>query len=54
MGVVVSDTYLFALIVFVWVWWCSTHVALCFSSSFVPCVVGFSGLFFFYCPSGIL
>jgi hypothetical protein len=23
LGVVVSDTYLFALLVFVWVWWCS-------------------------------
>ena len=38
----------------VWVWWCPTHVALCFSSSSVPCVAGFFGLFFFYCPSGIL
>ena len=35
---VVSDTNLFALLVFVWVWWCPTHVALCFSSSIVPCV----------------
>ena len=48
---VVCRSVLFMLFVFVCVQWCLTHVVLCFwfcwSSSYVPCVSGLSGLYFF-------
>ena len=49
---------LFTLFVFVYVWWCPTHIVLCFlfclSSSCVLYVASFSGFSFLDCPFGIL
>ena len=50
------DHVLFTLFVFVCAYWCPTHIGFlfCFSSSYVPYVTSFSGLFIFDCPFGIL
>jgi hypothetical protein len=45
---------LFALFVFVFVWWCPTRVVYCFSSYCVPCAASFSGLAICDYPFGIL
>jgi hypothetical protein len=42
------------LFVFACVFWCPTHIVLCFSLSCVPYDACFSGLFILDCPLGIL
>jgi len=50
----VGDCIVYLRFLFVCVYWCTTHIVLCFSLSCIPYVASFFGLSFLDCPFGIL